>query len=168
RGVARRRDTAIRIALGANRRTVMAQVIAECGVIVGGGALVGLLLTFWALYLLPHYAGSFSAELIDVNPSPSLRVFALMLAVSVGIVFAAGAAPALRAAGTDPSEPIKEGSGASTGRIRDRYNPLVIVEIALSTALLMSCALFVIYLAHLRAFEFRYAANRLLVASVDA
>jgi predicted permease len=93
-------------------------------------------------------------------------VFGFVLAAVVATILLAGLAPALRAAATDPTEPMKEGSGTTTGRIRDRYNPLVVVEVALSTALLMASALFLIFVARLAAFEWQYAAKRIVTAEI--
>src|SRR6185369_3990542 len=59
---------------------------------------------------------------------------------------------------------MKESAGTTTGRLRDRYNPLIVVEVALSTALLMCSALFVIHAVRLATFEFRYAGKRVVVA----
>jgi hypothetical protein len=62
---------------------------------------------------------------------------------------------------------MKDGAGTSTGRNRDRYNPLIIVEVALSTALLMNAGLFIILLAHYTRFDFTYAAKNLQTVSID-
>ena len=51
--------------------------------------------------------------------------------------------------------------------MRDRYNPLIIVEVALSTALLMMAALFIIAVSRLVGFDFSYAAKQLQVASLE-
>ena len=168
RGVARRRETAIRFALGASRRVVVRQVLLECGMLVGGAAAVGVLLTIWSLHALPHFVTPYLPAIGDIVPSPSWRVFAFVLAVGAVMVVLGGAFPAARAAGTDPAEPMKDGSGTITSRLRDRYNPLVVVEVALSTALLMACGMFVIYVVKLSSFEFRFAAKRLVVASLFA
>ena len=168
RGMARRRETAIRMALGASRRVVAGLVLIECGLVVSAGVAIGIVLTFWALHILPHVATPWVPVLGDIQPVPSWRVFSLVLAASVAMLLLAGVAPALRAAGTDPAEPMKESAGTTTGRIRDRYNPLIIVEVALSTALLMSAALFIIYVARMAIFDFRYAAKRLVVAGINA
>jgi predicted permease len=166
RGMAKRREIAIRIALGATRRVIVTQVLAECGIIVGVGVGLGLLLTTWAVYLLPHYATPFAPNIGDMNPTPSWRVFAFAFVIATVTVTLASALPALRAAGIDPAEPIKEGAGSSS-RIRDRYNPLIIVEVALSTALLMMAFLFVIALVRLSGFDFSYAAKQLQTADLS-
>jgi putative ABC transport system permease protein len=168
RGVARRRETAIRIALGASRRVVVRQVLLECGMLVASGAALGVLLTIWSLHVLPRVVTPYVPAIGDIQPTPSWRVFAFVLAVSAVMVFLGGAVPSARAAATDPAEPMKDGSGTITTRLRDRYNPLVVVEVALSTALLMACGMFVIYVMRLSSFEYRFAAKRLVVASMNA
>jgi predicted permease len=166
RGMARRREIAIRIALGASQRAIATQVLTECAIIVGTGVGLGVLLTSWAVHLLPHYATPYAPRIGDMHPSPSWRVFAFALVIAGVTLTLATALPAWRAAGVDPAEPIKEGAG-STGRIRDRYNPLIIVEVALSTALLMTAALFVIAVIRLSGFDFTYAAKQLQTASLS-
>jgi putative ABC transport system permease protein len=167
RGMARRRETAIRIALGASRRVIASQVLAECALIVGAGVALGIVLTLWAVYLLPHYMTPFVQGFGDLDPVPSWRVFLFAAMIAGATVALAGALPALRAAATDPAEPIKDGSGA-TGRVRDRYNPLIIVEVALSTGLLMTAALFIMAVSRLVGFDFSYAAKQLQVVTLNA
>jgi predicted permease len=166
RGMARRREIAIRIALGATKRTIAMQVLTECAIIVGAGIALGGLLTSWAVYLLPHYATTYVPNLGDMAPTPSWRVFVFAFVIAGLTLTLAASLPAWRAAGVDPAEPIKEGAG-STGRIRDRYNPLIIVEVALSTALLMTATLFVIMVVRLSAFDFTYAAKQLQTAGLS-
>jgi len=166
RGMARRREIAIRIALGASSRAIARQVLTECALLVGAGVALGGVLTLWAVYLLPHYMTPYVPGLGDLAPFPSWRVFLFAVAIAGMTVALAGALPALRAASTDPAEPIKDGSGA-TARVRDRYNPLIVVEVALSTALLMTAALFIIAVSRLLGFDFSYAAKQLQVATLD-
>jgi putative ABC transport system permease protein len=167
RGMARRRETAIRLALGAARRDVMRGVLCECGIIVGAGVTLGVLVTWWALYVLPHFTIPSVPQIGDLMPVPSWRVFAFALAASIATILVAGAWPALRAAKTDPAEPMKEGAGTTTGQVRDRYNPLIVVEVALSTTLLMTSGLFAIVAIRLATFDFRYAAKQLVTADVQ-
>ena len=167
RGMARRRETAIQIALGASGQDVIRNVISECAVVVAGGIAVGLLLTLWSLRVLPHFAIPWVPQLGDLDPRPSWRVFTFALAAAVATIVFAGAIPALRAAATDPAEPLKEASGTTTGRIRDRYNPLIVLEVALSTSLLMCSGLFVLIAFNLASFDFRYDAKHLVVADIN-
>ena len=164
RGMARRRETAIRIALGAGRRVVVRHVLAECTLIVAAGLAIGVVLTLWALHVIPHFVTPYVPSIGDLEPVPSWRVFGFALGATIATIVVAGAIPAIHAAATDPAEPMKESAGTTTGRLRDRYNPLIVVEVALSTSLLMCSGLFVINAVRLAAFEFRYAAKRLVVA----
>lgn len=166
RGMARRREIAIRIALGATRRAIAIQVMTECALVVGAGIGLGLLLTLWAVYLVPHFAAPYDAAIGDMQPTPSWRVFVFGFVLAGATLLLASALPAWRAAGTDPAEPIKEGAGSSS-RFRDRYNPLIVVEVALSTALLMTATLFTIAVVKLGGFDFTYAAKQLQVASLE-
>lgn len=166
RGMARRREIAIRIALGASRRAIVTQVLAECAMIVIAGVALAMLLTFWAVSILPHVAAPYDPAIGDMRPTPSWRAFVFAVIIALATLIAASALPAWRAAGTDPADPIKEGAG-STASIRDRYNPLIIVEVALSTGLLMTVMLFVIAVVKLRAFDFSYAAKQLQTADLE-
>ncbi|HEX4515193.1 MAG TPA: ABC transporter permease, partial [Polyangiaceae bacterium] len=165
RGMARRREIAIRIALGANGRAIATQVLTECALVVGVGITIGVVLTVWSMSLLPHYVAPYAPGIGDVDPSPSWRVFTFAVTIAAITVTLGGALPAMRAAATDPAEPIKDGAG-STSRVRDRYNPLIVLEVALSTALLMTAGLFIIVVVRLSGFDFSYAAKQLQVASL--
>ncbi len=168
RGLARRREVAMRMAIGAGRVAIMRLVFTESGVIVAAGALLGLFTTLWAIQVAVHYASPFVPALGDVDPLPSWRVFAFVLGLSAVTLFISTALPAWRASSVDPAEPIKESAGTTTGRNRDRYNPLVIMEVAVSTGLLMAAALLAISATRLTAFDFRYHAKQLLVSYVFA
>src|SRR4029079_8040191 len=110
RGMARRRETAIRIALGASRRAIVRQVLAECALLVAAGLAIGVLLTIWALHVIPHFATPYVPNIGDLEPVPSWRVFSFALGATIATILIAGALPALRAASPDPSEPMKEGA----------------------------------------------------------
>ncbi len=167
RGFAKRREIAIRIALGASRRIVCTEVLAESGVLAICGVAVGILLTLWSMDVIPHWVSGQVPLLGDVRPQPSWRVFAYASVVCVVIVALAGWLPALHAAKLDPAEAMKEG-GATTDRRRDRYNPLLILEVALSTGLLTTACLYAQYALTLASFDFRYNANRMVIANVKA
>jgi ABC-type antimicrobial peptide transport system permease subunit len=83
RGIARRRETAIRLAVGAGGRDIVREVLCECGIIGAAGVASGMLLTWWALYIMPHFAILPIAELGDMLPVPSWRVFCFALAITL-------------------------------------------------------------------------------------
>ena len=134
RGVARRGQTAVRLALGATPRQIVAQALTESILLAIGGALAGLLVATAAARLLLTLAFH-SAHFLPISAAPSLIVlaFAFALALVTGIIF--GAAPAWLATRTDPAEALR-GSGRGT---RDRSSfarkALLVVQATLSVVL---------------------------------
>ena len=165
RGAARRRELAVRIALGAGRGAIVRHVMTECALLAFAGAALGVLLTNWALHLAARWAPPYVPQLGEYVPGMSWRTFAFALAAAVAVLLLAGVAPALRAAATPPSEPMKDGGGSTQRRGR-RYSPLIIAEVALSTALLMTAALFGMSSYRLATYQFRVDARRLVTASL--
>ena len=161
RGAARRREMAVRLAMGARRWTVARQVLLECGLIAFAGAALGLLLTQWGMRLVAHWAPPFVPQLGEFVPHTSWRVFAFAFGVALGVMVLAGVLPALRAASVPPAEPLKDGAG-TTRRRRERYSGLVVAEVALSTALLMLAGLGLMSNWRLARYEFGFDARRLL------
>jgi putative ABC transport system permease protein len=146
RATARRREVAIRLAIGASRGRLVRQLVGESlllGLIGAGG---GLLLTRWLTGL---------ASGIDVPIGPRVsfdaRVDGAVLAVSIGVaLFAgilAGLAPALQATRFDLVHTLRDGGSRQPGRAGGMRSALVVVQVALSFALLLTAGLFT------RAFE---------------
>ena len=113
RAVTRRAQTAVRLALGATRRQIIAQALTESVLLAVGGGLAGLVVAVAAARLLLSLAFH-SAHFLPISPMPSLVVlaFACGLALVSGMIF--GAAPAWFATRTDPAEAL-HGAGRSTG-----------------------------------------------------
>src|SRR5437667_781090 len=112
RGVARRGQTAVRLAVGATPRQIVAQALTESVLLAIGGGIVGLLVAMAAARLLLALAFH-SSNFLPISTTPSLMVlaFAFALALITGIIF--GAAPAWLATRTDPAEALR-GSGRGT------------------------------------------------------
>ena len=112
RAVARRGQTAVRLALGATPRQIIAQALTESVLLAIGGGIAGLLVAVAAARLLLTLAFH-SAHFLPISPMPSLMVlaFAFALALVSGVIF--GAAPAWFATRTHPAEALR-GSGRST------------------------------------------------------
>lgn len=167
RAAVRRREIALRIALGASRRRVMADVFAETGLLVAGGAAVGALVAAWSLALLSKYgARGGVAELGDVTPALSARGYLFMLLAAAVTAALAGVLPALRAASTAPATPLKDGAGA-TRRLGRGHHVLLVFQVSCAMTLLVAAGLMLDSNGRLRRFRFDYAARDLLVASVD-
>ena len=134
RGVARRGQTAIRLAVGATPRQIVMQALTESILLAIGGGIFGLLVAMAAARLLLALAFH-SSHFLPISTAPSLMVlaFAFGLALVTGIIF--GAAPAWLATRTDPAEALR-GSGRGT---RDRSSfarkALLVVQASLSVVL---------------------------------
>jgi predicted permease len=113
RAVARRSQTAVRLAIGASRRQIVAQALVESVLLSIAGGIAGLFVAMAAAKLLLSLAFSTVQFLpIDTRPSLPVLAFAFALALITGIVF--GAAPAWFATRTDPVDALR-GAGRSTG-----------------------------------------------------
>ena len=155
RGVARRGQTAIRLAVGATPGQIVGQALTESVLLAIGGALAGLLVATAAARLLLALAFH-SSHFLPISTTPSLIVlgFAFGLALVTGIIF--GAAPAWIATRTDPAEALR-GSGRGT---RDRSSfarkALLVVQATLSVVLVAGATMLARSLNKLEHQDFGY------------
>jgi predicted permease len=155
RGVARRGQTAIRLAIGATRREIITQALTESVLLAVGGGIAGLLVAVAAARLLLTLAFR-SAHFLPISPMPSLPVlaFAFGLALVTGIVF--GAAPAWLATRTDPIEALR-GAGRSTGdHSTFTRKALLVVQATLSVVLVAGATMLARSLNKLENQDFGY------------
>lgn len=142
RGMARRRELALRMALGATRSVVIRQMLAECGIMTLGGIAIGVVIAVWGGAVLANRMPPEVEWIGMVRPHLSWRVFASGAAAATVSALLFGLLPAVRiAASVDIADPLKDDSGTTTGRVRQRYNGLVIAEVALALVLLMGAGL---------------------------
>lgn len=141
RAAARRREMAIRSALGAGRARLVWQTLTESVLLaaVGGGA--GLLLSRWLTTALPLLAPGTLPVLGLDHLTIDLRVLAFTAAVSIGTGALFGLIPAWQTARQDPNDTLKEGGRSASG-VRHRLRlALVVSEIALASLLLVGAGL---------------------------
>src|SRR5229473_1739733 len=155
RGVARRGQTAVRLAIGATAREIVLQALIESVLLAIGGGIIGLLVAMAAARLLLALAFR-SSHFLPISSAPSLIVlgFAFALALVTGIIF--GAAPAWIATRTDPAEALR-GSGRGT---RDRSSfarkALLVVQATLSVVLVAGATMLARSLNKLEHQDFGY------------
>ncbi len=137
RGLAKRRELAVRMALGATRGAVVRLMLIECAAITLAGGALGMVATLWGRNVLETAMPPEVSWIGIVQPQLSWRVFALSAAAAVLSAALFGLVPALRVAWTvELSEPLKD-AGTTTTRTRQRYSPLVVSEVALALVLMM-------------------------------
>jgi putative ABC transport system permease protein len=139
RASARRREIALRMAVGAGRGRIIRQLLTESLLLALGGGAVGLLLSLWGVALLTKYASGSLPRLESITVDWRALGFTLLTTLLTGLIF--GLAPALQTTRSGGLASLKEGprSGASGGRrLREA---IVIVEVALSLLLLIGAGL---------------------------
>ncbi len=148
RGLGRRKELAIRSALGAARTRVFQQLLVEALVLAAAGGAVGLLLARVSLAVAPALIADQVPRADEISIDGRVLLFVLGASIVTGIL--AGVLPALRVGRTDLNEALKVG-GRSEGALGLRTRRLVIVcEVALSVMLLMGAGVMLRSLAALR------------------
>src|SRR5207247_2388342 len=167
RGAARGREMAVRLALGATRRRLVQQLLAESLMLSLAGALAGLMLAaVGAPLVLRFFVNPDSPQ--PVSTSPDLRIFAFALTVSTltGILF--GLAPALQSTRPDVAPTLKDYAtgvlGGGSARLR---KALVASQVAVSLLLLIGAGLFLRTLDNLLAVDIGFDARTLVSFTVD-
>jgi len=168
RGAARRREIAVRLAIGAGRRRLVRQLLTESLVLSGLGAAGGLALASVSTSLLIALQPPlpFTVQL-DLGVDGRVFLFALAAAVVSGVVF--GLAPALQGSATSLVTSLKDDGGltdSSSGRFALR-NVLVVGQVTVSMVLLVAAALFMRSLAAAHAVDTGVRVERIALAAVD-
>lgn len=168
RSVARRREIAIRLSLGASRGQVVRQLLVESALLAVGGGGLAMLVAEWS-------AGTFLAFIpttsfpvsLNLHPDRTVLLATLGIALVTGVVF--GLLPALRASGIAPAAVLKEeGGNASGGRRKTRLTgALVVAQLALSLLLLATAGLFIQGFRKAQNFDAGFRPEHVLVASYD-
>lgn len=142
RATARKREVAVRMAMGASRLRLVRQMLTESLVLSVAGGAAGLLVATWGIETLVALSPADLPRLGEVRLDSMVLIFATSLSVLAGVLF--GLAPALQAVKEDLNQGLKEGgrSGESARGNRVR-RMLVTLETALAVLLLMVTGLLV-------------------------
>jgi putative ABC transport system permease protein len=151
RGAGRRKEFALRTALGAGRTDIVTQLLTESILLAVGGGALGLLLASGAVYVLAHAGPASVPRLAQASLDMRLFAFAMTISLATGILF--GLAPAIHSPGKRLTTALNEGGrGGTAGRAGRRLrNVLVVAEVALAVVVLIGAGLLMRSFVRLRA-----------------
>jgi putative ABC transport system permease protein len=140
RSAARRRELAVKLALGASRTVLVRQVVLESLAVSTGGAALGLLFARWTAGLLPAFFAPDEAAMLDTRLDATTVIVTVALSCLAGAVFALG--PARHALAKVDVLVLRNDSGAIADRSNSAVRGAVVVfQVALSTVLLIASGL---------------------------
>jgi predicted permease len=171
RATVRRREIAVRLALGASRLRLVRQLLTESVMLASLGGALGLLLAVWlsSFFSLGVPELDFQTTDLDYGLSLDHRVlgFTLLLSVLTGIIF--GLLPALQASKPDLVPTLKGETSSATQGLRrfSMRNLLVVSQVALSLMLLISAGLLIRSMQNAQTMNPGFRTDHLLMASVN-
>jgi predicted permease len=168
RSVARRREIAIRLSLGANRWRLVRQLLVESLVLALAGGLVAFALTFWTAGTFMKFVPKTDFPIsLGMRVDHTVLLATIVISVLTGVIF--GILPALRASGEAPIAVLKEDTGSASGGMRKARlaSSLVVAQIALSLLLLICAGLFIRSFMSAQQINPGFNAHNVLIATYD-
>jgi putative ABC transport system permease protein len=167
RATARRHELTVQLALGASRWSIARQRLVESLVLAAAGTVLGTLIASYGSAVLVRQLST-PANPVFLDVSVDRTVLAFIAAVSAITTLLFGTVPALRAARVDPSDALKDQSRTITGRRHARLpEALVVVQVALSLALVTAAALFGRSFTWLTTRDLGFEPERVLVVTIN-
>jgi putative ABC transport system permease protein len=164
RGLTRRREIMVRLALGVGRWRLVRLLLAESMLLAFAGSAAGLVVAYFVASLLRRV-------LLPAVAWTSAPVDGRVLAVAIGMALitglVVGAVPALRATRTDVATGLKAGAREGGGRRSRLRTSLTVAQAALSVVLLVGAGLFVRSLWNVRALDLGLEPDRVLATSIQ-
>ena len=173
RSAARRKEMAVRLALGAGRTRIVRQLLTESVMLSALGGALGILFAYWGAHVIVSFVSSNQTRPLGFAAGVDLRVLGFTVAVSLftGILF--GIAPAFRGARVDLTPALKEGFGvtSSIAHVRGTWfsvgNALVVAQVALAIVVLVGAGLLVRTLANLRSIDVGFDSHNIVIFEID-
>ena len=140
RAVARRREIALRLALGAGRTRVVRQLLTESLLLSLVAGVLGSVLAYWSFSFLQGLVPAEMALSTSLRLDARILAFTVLVSIITGVIF--GLVPALQSANFDLNDALKQSSTrtTSTGRLR---STMIVFEVALSVVLLIGAGLLI-------------------------
>jgi predicted permease len=170
RGAGRRKELAVRLALGARRARVVRQLLTESLLLAVAGSGLGLVLSYWATRALAISLAAAMPLDITLRSVPDVRVLVATIAFAALSTIAFGLGPALTLSRRDLVADLKDRGveGASTGRRFGARNLIVIGQVALSLAMLTAGGIFARTAITAASGNPGHSYERLAIGSLDA
>ena len=159
----RERELAVRAALGAGRRQLVAQLLTESTVLSIAGGVAGLLFAGYTVTMLTAFAGRFTTRIHQIDIDPRVLMFTLALSIATGVLF--GILPALQSKGNLLAS-MKQG-GTSAGRSPSRgrlQQTLIVVQVAFAVILLVGAGLLLATVYRLQKVDLGYHGDHVISA----
>jgi putative ABC transport system permease protein len=144
RGAGRRREFAIRAALGAGRTRIVRQLLVESLLLSGVGGALGVLLAWWGVGALRTVVAAtipLFPRIDEIVVHPGILGFAALLSLATGVLF--GLAPALLASRRDLQDALREGGRSGTAHEGFARSALIVAQVALALVLLAGAGLLI-------------------------
>ncbi len=166
RGAGRRREIAVRIALGASRGRIVAQLVSESLLLSLAGGVLGIGLARVAMLLLTHFGPASIPRLTEVRLDLRLLLFTFGISIATGVLF--GTVPALQISRANLQQALTGGGrGGTLGRpVRLARNGLMVFEIGLAVLVLIGAGLLIRSFVRLHAADPGFQAAGVLTARV--
>ena len=166
RGFARRRELAVKMALGAQRPRLMRQLILESLLLALGGAALGVLFASWTMSVIPSLFAPEQAAMLDTSLPPALIAATLGVSAFAGALF--GIAPAFHASSASAVLALRADAGGVSEQQGGKTlrSALVGVQLAVSTVLLLATALLVNALGAALNADAAYLARNIAIVSL--
>ena len=149
-GAARRKEFAVRLAVGARPTRLARQLFTESLLLAAVGGIAGIALAWWGSRMLLLMASD-GPEALPLDVTPNLRILAFSFGVSLVSAITFGILPALRATQVEPNSSLKAGRTVAPTTFQSRFGKLLVVaQVALSLVLLIGAGLFVRTLINLQ------------------
>jgi putative ABC transport system permease protein len=168
RGISRRREFALRTALGASRRRLCATMLSESAVLCALGSAAGIPVAYWLLDIVRLHLPTGLPRMNEVSLDLSSAAFATGAAVLSAIL--CGLIPAWRLSSANPADALRDGGhGATAGRMVVRWRgAFVAAEVGLSVVLLVAAGLLLKSFSHITAIDQGFSTTSVFTSEVVA
>jgi predicted permease len=168
RSVARRREVAIRMSLGASRWRLVRQMLVESLILAFAGGVVALLITLWTAGTFMKFVPTTDFPIsLGIRVDHAVLIAAMVISLLTGVIF--GILPALRSSSIAPAAVLKEDTGNTSGGLGKARlaSGLVVAQISLSLLLLICAGLFIRSFRSAQQINPGFNAHNVLIASYD-